>query len=55
MIWEGHVDYIAKHNREHDMGLHTYTLGINQYADMVSVQPITGYDMPLLDQNFSMF
>jgi len=40
LIWEGHVDYIAKHNREYDMGLHTYTLGINQYADMVSVQPI---------------
>ncbi|XP_067941772.1 cathepsin L-like [Watersipora subatra] len=34
MIWEGHVDYIAHHNREFDMGLHTYTLGINEYADM---------------------
>ncbi|KAF6017184.1 hypothetical protein EB796_024514 [Bugula neritina] len=46
MIWEGHVDYIAKHNREHDMGLHTYTLGINQYADMSNeefVSVMNGY------------
>ena len=38
MIWEGHVELVAKHNREFDMGVHTYTLGINEYADMVSTQ-----------------
>jgi len=36
-IWEDHVAFIANHNREHDMGLHTFTVGLNKYADMVSV------------------
>ncbi|XP_013415099.1 cathepsin L1-like [Lingula anatina] len=47
-IWEDHVDLIAKHNREYDMGLHTYTLGINEYADMSTeefVQTMNGYVM----------
>ena len=39
MIWEGHVELVAKHNREFDFGMHTYTLGINEYADMVSTIP----------------
>ncbi|XP_067942044.1 cathepsin L-like [Watersipora subatra] len=34
IIWEGHIELIARHNREFDMGQHTYTLGINEYADM---------------------
>lgn len=36
MIWEGHVEYIAKHNREYDFGMHTYTVGLNEYADMTN-------------------
>jgi len=33
-IFEQHVQRIAQHNLEHDLGLHTYTLGINQFADL---------------------
>jgi len=48
MIWEGHVELVAKHNREFDMGVHTYTLGINEYADMANeefVAMMNGYQM----------
>jgi len=48
MIWEGHVEYIAKHNREFDLGLHTYTVGTNEYADMSNeefVATLNGYKM----------
>lgn len=34
-IWETHLIMIRKHNLEADVGLHTYTLGINQFSDMV--------------------
>ncbi|XP_013415102.1 cathepsin L1 [Lingula anatina] len=47
-IWEDHIELIAKHNREYDMGLHTYTLGINEYADMSNeefVQTMNRYVM----------
>jgi len=27
---------IAKHNAEYELGMHTYTVGINQFSDMVS-------------------
>ena len=27
---------IAKHNAEYELGMHTYTRGINQFSDMVS-------------------
>jgi len=48
MIWEGHVELVAKHNREFDFGMHTYTLGINEYADMSNeefVAMMNGYQM----------
>lgn len=32
MIWEGHLDRI----RQHNLGMHSYTLGMNQFGDMVS-------------------
>jgi len=28
---------IRKHNLESDMGIHSYTLGINQFGDMVNI------------------
>ena len=37
MIWEKNVRLIQKHNLEADRGVHTYTLGINKYADMVGI------------------
>ncbi|CAF4460931.1 unnamed protein product, partial [Adineta steineri] len=30
----GHVKMIVKHNLEHDLGLHTFRLGINKYATL---------------------
>ena len=27
---------IAKHNAEYELGIHTYTIGVNQFSDMVS-------------------
>ncbi|XP_067138723.1 cathepsin L-like [Centruroides vittatus] len=32
-IWEENVDYIIKHNLNHYLGLHSYTLGLNEYSD----------------------
>ncbi len=34
-IWEANIDIIRKHNLEADLGLHTYTLGMNKYGDLV--------------------
>lgn len=33
-IFEQNVQRIARHNLEHDLGLHSYTLGLNQFADL---------------------
>lgn len=32
-IFKKNADLVEKHNREYSMGLHTYTLGINTFAD----------------------
>ena len=32
-IFKQNLDKIEKHNSEHAMGLHTYTLGVNAFAD----------------------
>lgn len=36
LIWEENLRYIQQHNLEHDLGKHTYTLGLNEYADMTN-------------------
>ncbi|XP_053400506.1 cystein proteinase inhibitor protein salarin-like [Mercenaria mercenaria] len=36
-IWQQNVDLINQHNKEFSMGLHSYTMGINQFADMVGL------------------
>jgi len=33
VIWEKNLALIRQHNLEADLGMHTYTLGINEYAD----------------------
>ncbi|TPP67277.1 Cathepsin L [Fasciola gigantica] len=33
-IWEENVKHIQEHNIRHDLGLVTYTLGLNQFSDM---------------------
>jgi len=36
VAWEANVEIIRKHNLESDLGLHTYTLGMNNYGDMTN-------------------
>ncbi|XP_052814979.1 procathepsin L-like [Mya arenaria] len=35
-IWESNIAYIQSHNLEADRGVHTYTLGMNEYGDMTN-------------------
>ncbi|KAL8615243.1 hypothetical protein ACOMHN_050284 [Nucella lapillus] len=45
-VWEYHLDYIQRHNLEADLGVHSYFLGVNEFADMPNkefVQKMTGY------------
>jgi cathepsin L len=47
-IWEDNIDIIRKHNLEADLGLHTYTLGMNKYGDMTIkefVKQMNGLDL----------
>ncbi|XP_067136531.1 procathepsin L-like [Centruroides vittatus] len=34
LIWEEKLAAITKHNIEYDLGLHTFTAGLNQFSDM---------------------
>jgi cathepsin L len=34
IIWEENVALIQAHNLEHDLGLHTFTLGMNEHGDL---------------------
>jgi len=34
-VWQDNIDYVELHNIEVDLGLHSYTLGENEYADLV--------------------
>uniref|UniRef100_A0A4W3JVS3 Cathepsin propeptide inhibitor domain-containing protein n=1 Tax=Callorhinchus milii TaxID=7868 RepID=A0A4W3JVS3_CALMI len=34
MIWEDNMRFIQKHNQEHSMGKHTFTVDINQFGDL---------------------
>lgn len=34
-IWESNLNKVQQHNFEADLGLHTYWLGMNKFADMV--------------------
>ena len=36
-IWESNLKIVQEHNLEADMGVHTFTLGMNAYADMVNI------------------
>ncbi|XP_067655581.1 cathepsin L-like [Haliotis asinina] len=36
MVWLNNVKYIQTHNLEADRGLHSYRLGINEYADLTT-------------------
>ncbi|XP_046576336.1 procathepsin L-like [Haliotis rubra] len=48
LIWERSLQFIQQHNLEADRGLHSYRLGVNEYADMTSeefVKQMNGYRM----------
>ncbi|CAN0317739.1 unnamed protein product [Lampetra planeri] len=34
LIWEENMRFVDRHNLEHSMGLHSYTLGMNHLADL---------------------
>ena len=34
-IWEGNLKTVQTHNLQADLGVHTYWLGMNKYADLV--------------------
>ncbi len=34
-IWEANLAMIRKHNLEADVGVHTYTLRMNKFGDLV--------------------
>jgi cathepsin L len=49
-IFEDNVALIRNHNLEADIGLHTYTLGLNKYADMTNEEfnkQMNGLDLSL--------
>jgi hypothetical protein len=39
-IWEENVAMIDRHNLEVRLGLHSYTLNVNQFGDMVNMYNI---------------
>jgi len=46
-IWESNLKYVENHNLEADLGVHTYWLGMNAYADMTNaefVRVMNGYN-----------
>merc|ERR1719400_1865251 len=45
-IFAANLKFIEKHNAEHDLGLHTFTVGVNQFADLTNeefVKQFTGF------------
>ncbi|CAI9728807.1 cathepsin L1-like [Octopus vulgaris] len=36
VIWERNLQHVKQHNLKADMGIHTYWLGMNEYADMTN-------------------
>jgi len=46
-VWENNLDFIEKHNNEAANGQHTFTVGINEFADLTSdefAQFFNGFD-----------
>lgn len=48
VIWEQNLEFIRQHNLEADLGMHTFTLGVNEYADWTNEeysQYLTSYQV----------
>lgn len=43
IIWESNLKYIEHHNFEHDLGKHTYSLGMNEFGDLTFEEFRTRY------------
>ena len=44
-LWENNVQLIRQHNLEHDLNLHSYRLGMNQFGDMVIREEIFSFEL----------
>jgi len=42
-IFANNLRFIEKHNAEHALGLHTYTVGVNQFADLTNEEFVEQY------------
>ncbi|XP_048382508.2 procathepsin L-like [Stegostoma tigrinum] len=49
MVWEDNMRYIEQHNLEYPMGKHTFTVGMNEYGDLMCTKCII---WALLDAEF---
>jgi cathepsin L len=52
-IWEANLAMIRNHNLESDLGVHTYTLKMNQFGDMTNAEinkQMNGFDLSLKDK-----
>ncbi|KAK3598003.1 hypothetical protein CHS0354_042357 [Potamilus streckersoni] len=57
-IWEENLKRVQQHNLEADYGVHTYWLGMNEYADMTSeefVRTMNGYKYDATKTNCGKF
>merc|ERR1719410_273413 len=43
-VFISNLKLIQKHNAEHALGLHTYTLGVNKFADLTSEEFVKTYN-----------
>jgi len=58
IIWEQNLKYIEKHNLEYNLGKHTFTLGLNQFADLTNTEfkdKVLGGLMPNRTRNNAVF
>ncbi|XP_052000004.1 cathepsin K-like [Xyrauchen texanus] len=49
-IWEKNMRFIEAHNKEYELGIHTYNLGMNQFGDMTLeevAENMMGLQMPM--------
>ncbi|CAF1384098.1 unnamed protein product [Adineta steineri] len=54
-IWEANLAKIQKHNVEADLGIHTYTLGMNRFGDMTNEEfrkQMNGFKVSAKDESF---
>ena len=46
-IFADNLRVIEKHNAEHALGLHSYTLGVNKFADMSHEEFLSKFTAPI--------